>query len=285
MADTEDKMEDVDVEKEEVEGEPAPAATESKTGGVEEAVANMVKLDGHELPVAGMFVSAAILLTAVTADGGADKDDWHWAYGIALTVITMFFSLVLGAFIRKPELVESQPMVPHHLNHFLFVWNFVGACLMTFGEGPFLWTSNGYFAAWGMAIFSVMGLGMSSDSVKNAGSMMGHLATSIIVIIALSTHDNSFDNYAGESIYGIIMACLSAVTVMYQVSMERKGQEGLSAKVKFPIFALYALCWVVSASLMTFRGPFVLTGNGYFGAWGGAVTGIYCAMAAKEQWE
>ena len=111
--------------------------------------------------------------------------------------------------------------------------------------------------------------------------MMGHLAASLLVIVAIASE--GFDSNKGETIYGIILACMSAVLVMYQVKSQREGGEGLRANLRFPVWGILAIGWIVSACLLTFRGPFGVTGNGYFGVWGAAVTGVFAAMAAKAE--
>lgn len=158
---------------------------------------------------------------------------------------------------------------------------------MTFGDGPFVVTSNGYFASWGVAIFSLLELGKAAaigDVRENLSSLMGHFVASIIVIIAISSEGVDHD-WKNEAIYGLVLACCSALlVVMIHLSGQQTTNEE-SSSATYPFFAILSLCWIVSASLMTFRGPFLFTGNGYFGSWGGAVTSIYCTLAAKRNWE
>jgi hypothetical protein len=47
-------------------------------------------------------------------------------------------------------------------------------------------------------------------------------------------------------------------------------------------FAILTVCWIIMASLVTFRGPFEVTGNGYFASWAGAATASVATFAAKE---
>ena len=278
----------VDVEKEEVEGEDAPVASSEKKD-VEEGGGNSGNDNNNDddevdnnllMSITGTFLSAVVLLISVLSDTGPTKNTGYWAYGIALSCVTIFFAFVGMAMTRKPDLVGDRPQISHHLNHFLFVWNFVGACFMTFGDGPFVSTNNGYFASWGMALFSIKALGGSSLWVKNAGPMMGHLAAAIVVIVAIAAE--GFEVNKGETIYGIVLAGCSALTVMFQTFMERKEHAGLGA-LKWPTFLVLAICWVVSACLLTFRGPFADTSNGYFGAWSGAITGMYAYVVARAE--
>jgi hypothetical protein len=243
----------------------------------------MLHLDAHQLPMAGVFFSAIIFLIAVTSQGGPGKGSGYFIYGIILSVIAMICALMALGFSHKPDLVQDKPDIPRHLNHFLLTWNFVGACLMTFGSGPFVITSNGYFSVWAMAIFAVYGIGVAFlHTARNAGSMMAHLASSIVVIIALASGNGSFENFKGESIYGMVLACISAVLMLYQIRSERAGgSDSLEGKGWFGLMAVLAIMWIVSASLMTFRGPFLRTSNGYFGSWGGAITAVLIAMSLK----
>jgi hypothetical protein len=102
------------------------------------------------------------------------------------------------------------------------------------------------------------------------------------VIIALASEPGSFENFKGESIFGMILACLSATLVAYQVRSAGVGKEQcLDRTIICPLMAVLAVLWIVAASIMTFRGPFLRTSNGYFGAWGGAFTAFLIAIAAK----
>jgi hypothetical protein len=246
---TEDNMEVAgeETEREEVEGEyPTPATKEGDgDAGVEVA--------SDQLALIGGFFSALILLVAVLTDDFVTKK--YENYGISLAVITMFFALVGFGLSKKPM---GKPEIPSYINYFLFLWNFLGACIMTFGDGPFLWTSNGYFAAWGTVIFAVMGLGVPPGAVKESGPLMGLFASSIIVVVAIASY--GFDlGFKGELIYGIIVACFAICTALFFM----KSEAEILTKLKFPILALFAIMWIVSACLLTFRGPFIWTGNGY----------------------
>jgi hypothetical protein len=283
---------EVDVEIEGFNDAPPPSQHQNQPTSPVAHAGEMLNLDEHQLPMAGVVFSAVIFLIAVTSKGGPDNGTGYFVYGIILSVLAMFCALVALGLTHKPELVQDRPDLPKYVNQFLFTWTFAGACVMTFGSGPFVFTSNGYFAAWGMAIFAIYGIGVSLvDTVQNAGSMMVHLAASIIVIIALASGNGSFDDFKGESVFGMVLACLSAVLMMYHVRSERAGGGnndddggGLNKKKGwFIIMAIFAIMWIVAASLMTFRGPFLHTGNGYFGAWGGAVTAVSIAMAMKSE--
>jgi hypothetical protein len=164
------------------------------------------------------------------------------------------------------------------LNVFLFVWNFIGTCTITFG-GPFKTTSNGYFAAWGIVFFAIMALGVTATQIREEfhstlGSLMGILASSVVLIVAIIWQ--GFDWHKNELIYAIVVAALSIPMAL--------GLAHRNATTTLDVVALAvcAILWIVAACLLTFSGPFIVTGNGYFSSWFGAVTSVFAVMAARR---
>lgn len=126
---------------------------------------------------------------------------------------------------------------------------------------------KGYFASWATVITAAMALGFTAgafqNSVKGLGALTGLLASSIIVIIALI--DTFGGSYRAESIYAMVVACITLVLLLVHIYKEKKGGDGDGGgMVMFVVFAFFSVLWVVLACLVTFRGPFVATGNGYF---------------------
>jgi len=271
-------LEEIDIEEEVEDYHDTPGS--SKKAAPTAPARKILNLDEHQVPMAGILFSAIIFLIAIMSKEGPDKYG-YLVYGIFLSMVAMVLSSLALGFTYKPELVQDNPSGPKRMNQFLFAWNFIGACVMTFGSGPFVVTSNGYFAVWGMSIFALYGIGVSFDTFKTAGSMMGHMAASAVVIIALASDIESLESFKGESIFGIILACLSTALVAFQVRSEGRGKEGLDKKILCPVTVVFAIMWIVAASIMTFRGPFILTSNGYFASWGGAVTALFIAIATK----
>lgn len=85
-----------------------------------------------------------------------------------------------------------------------------------------------------------------------------------------STLGGFFD---GEAIYAITLATLTLAFCILAISFR-----DMVASFMFYILMALALLWVIEAALVTFRGPFDQTGNGYFASWGAAFLCI--AMAA-----
>jgi hypothetical protein len=117
-----------------------------------------------------------------------------------------------------------------------------------------------------------MGIGVTAKRLKDVNNFIRLATCAIVIMCAIpSKLGGSFD---GEAIYAIILAALTLAFCFLAVSY----REMITNNMFYILMAL-ALLWVIEASLVTFRGPFFQTGNGYFASWGAAFLCI--AMAAK----
>jgi len=148
-------------------------------------------------------------------------------------------------------------------------------------------TSIPDFASWVMVACSAAALGLSANtfksSVKGVGALVGLLAASIVVIIAISPHVGKNSLYRNHSIYTISVASVTLAVILVHMYKEHKlGQEKSGGIVALITLVFFAILWLVLAGLTTFRGPFLTTGNGYFGVWFGAAMACSAAMAARK---
>ena len=265
MTDETDENKDVEVQEESTE-----AAAESGSGMT---MAGLHVAD-HQLPMVGMFFFGLIVLIAVLSPGRGIR---YWAYGVSLASVAMVFALV-GFFVTLNT--ELNDTAGKFIAAFLFLWCFIGACIMTFA-GPFTMTGNGYFASWGLAVASIVGVGVTGSQAKSVlgrmGALLGLGASSIVVIIAIIPEIQA-SYYRNTGIYALVVACC---TVCIVAALSKSAEK--FAKVKFVTLAFFAILWIVLACLCTFRGPFLVTGNGYFASWGGAITSVVASMAALKE--
>lgn len=95
-----------------------------------------ISIPEEKVPLVGVLISAIVLFCAIFVDNIISN---RYRYTIILCVVA-FIAAILSIFIPKKRAVT--------LNYFLFLITWVGACLLTFGDGPYVEPSNGYFGAW-----------------------------------------------------------------------------------------------------------------------------------------
>lgn len=242
-----------------------------------------IPLNQTQFPLFIVLVASIVLMIALGAhyewkNNGVSS---YAGYTISVASIAMILSFI-GLILTKVNegLYETGGMP---MNGFCFVYSFVGACFITFNE-PFTTTGNGYFATWAMVYASAMTLGMKAENlgsnIRGLGALVGLFASSLVVIIATITpiKDGKDKN---EAVYAMVLACFSFAFVLLALGMDQKGR-GMPGIGYFGALAILAICWVICACLVTFRGPFETTGNGYFASWAAAATCAMAAFAAKN---
>jgi len=252
------------------------------------------------LSYVGMIASSIVLLICLTSDEFIETGHMY-KYGLSLASIAMISS-VLGWFLLM-NTGAHDPMVRYN-NVFLLIWCWIGAFFMTFGSAaPFQVTGNGYFASWGLVIFSTMALGVNLTSLRetaahngfqNKGAILGTFTSSLVLLTAISTHGihHKSADFA-ELIFALIVSLLTIV-VCGAMFLQNDNPNGDMESAQEPeqqqqdpkgmlFLLILSILWIMTAWSVTFRGPFVNTGNGYFGAWGGAVTSVYALHAARQR--
>lgn len=243
----------------------------------------VVSVDEDKLPHLGVIAASIILIAAV--ETGEQIDNKMRQYGIAVGSIAM----ILSFFSAIPQTASMLEQFSLYINYFLFVWCFIGACVLTFGDGPFDTTGNGYFACWALAIFSSLAMGINSLSgdIKEATagmtSMLGMGACAIVVLIALIGDFAQYEFIVkGEMIFGLI-TCISTILAVANFSYFRTQGNVTLKKMEFPTLSIFAIMWILSACFNTFRGPFEETSNGYFASWGGAILAVKAAQTSRKE--
>jgi hypothetical protein len=228
------------------------------------------------LPVLGVFCAALVLLVA-SINYTATMTPSMGIYSKCVSSVSMALSFILLARIKQLKATSI------FIRYFLFLWSFVGGCVLTFGFGPFAHTGNGYFCVWAMTIFSFLSLGINFDSVKSTvAEHSSPLATlgfcSFVVFLAVLPFLGS--NYHWESIFSLMVSALTMIIVGIFVFKNHRNSKLPDGA--FHVLVFLSIVWIFTAGIVTFRGPFLVTGNGYFASWGGAIIGVVAAKEAHE---
>jgi hypothetical protein len=259
-----------------------PATTTTTTGGRKHFVVGEydIAVPTNKVPLLGVMASSGVVFIAVLVKNLIESRQSYGRYGIALSVVSFVVAFVSLIMPLKCTFVINL------FNYFLFAWNFVGACIFTFNGGPFESTGNGYFALWSSVVFSAIaadppGTFTSRPLLSKMNSILDFGAGAIVVLIslALALHEDS-DGYKGEIIYAMLTTCISICAVfMFSLSYMRRGTRGC---MESQILIVLSIMWIIGACAVTFSGPFLVTGNGYFASW---VTAILSVKAASYSWE
>jgi hypothetical protein len=255
---------------------------EDDTGSHHIQVGNFdMNIENEKIPLVGVAASAIVLIIAV----GIGYVKRHLKeYGFTIGAIALIIA-IFGLF--KSHLLGAHSI---HLNYFLFVWCFIGACIMTGPDGPFNETGNGYFASWALVICSAMSMGLSNETLplhirlmmQGMNLILGLGACAVVVMISTVTYFDNKQFYSnGESILAVAVSVLTLLIVVnlgyakYINNLQMKQYE-------VPTLATLAALWVITAIITTFRGPFTTTGNGYFACWAGTACAVKATINAKN---
>eukprot|EP00980_Cylindrotheca_fusiformis_P008927 scaffold1901_cov126-Cylindrotheca_fusiformis.AAC.3 len=275
-------VEDVEVNSnlETVEGDPIASLDHPdiayKVGGFN------VNIMDQQIPFLGQLIASAILIMAAVFPKGHIM---FQGYTIAVGVVAILFSAAGFYLLHFSPAVYDQHLfdvpligsctIGYTLCLFLFAWWIIAAGVLTFG-GPFEVTGNGYFATWAGFFAAAMAIGLSTQRVKDMNNFIRLAACSFILLCAIPSKLEG--DYDGEGIYAMVLAAFTLALSMMCI-MASHGMNMANHIMLYILMAL-ALLWVVEAGLVTFRGPFIETGNGYFASWGAAFLCI--AMAATN---
>jgi len=257
------------------------------TNGVERSNSTMsFQINDVQFPLILVLGTSFVLLIAVMT---CEEEVKSRGYAVAVPILSLILSpcyLLLTIF--KEQVYN---MYGKHMTTVLFIWNFSGASFLTFSS-PFTTTGNGYFAAWGCVVASAMTMGFSGDAfrsrVEGLGPLLGLCGSAFIVVIALIDFIGSSDS-PKESMYGMIVSIITILVIGGFIYYEKQLNEQQTPKwflrTKLGLLLFFALLWLVLACLVTFRGPFDTTGNGYFASWAGATCVWFATFAAWKDME
>mmetsp|Transcript_21764 Transcript_21764/g.44123 ORF Transcript_21764/g.44123 Transcript_21764/m.44123 type:complete len:275 (+) Transcript_21764:263-1087(+) len=234
-----------------------------------------------------LFVIGAsiVLIAAVTSREGNRNLTFHEEYAIAVGAVAILVATIALVLLKsRPESMCKELIriratsvdTQHFIAAFLCLWWLVGTTIITF-KAPFTISGNGYFAAWAGLLASAMALGeagtMWGESTSRATSpTVALLTSSVMVVLALLIlhEDRNRKSMDDESVFGLISACFTILCCAVWLCFPSRLPEGLPKIIAI----ILLLLWMATAGILTFRAPFIITGNGYFASWAGLIFAV-----------
>jgi hypothetical protein len=116
--------------------------------------------------------------------------------------------------------------------------------------------------------------------ISQSDVLMAHLTdTYYSAAFGTNADGQAYTGCTGD--LGWAVACPAATIGLVLIFLLLKWlAAGIAVKVEFWLAAFLTIFWIAGAFVMTFRGPFLATGNGYFGAWGSLLAACLWAVDA-----
>ena len=233
-------------------------------------------------------VASLVLLFASWNIAGEGYNYGDYSMSVAVVSFTSCFMLQLlqqqdgGASLEKelfsvPKLGALSTQRVWAL--FMLVWWGAGAGVLTFKE-PFVGTSNGYFAAWaGLICTASIASKMFSqiqEGADKAVALAGRarllfalFACSVVLLLASIDHVER-----AEGAWGLSCGVVSTTLVLGVWWFSEQVDGKVAQAIALLLFAM----WIAAAGVLTFKAPFVFTGNGFFSSWLGLLAALMLAM-------
>ena len=121
---------------------------------------------------------------------------------------------------------------------------------------------TGFFGSWGLVLFATMAVGVTWSTVQqHSGPIMGLFASAVVVLVAISSHGvKKNDGDFGQLVYGLVLSILTILLVGAMI--KSSPDQLLPQSQQYILMVVFSIMWIVAASLLTFSGPFLNTGNG-----------------------
>ena len=113
---------------------------------------------------------------------------------------------------------------------------------------------------------------------ENATPIVGLGFCSFLVL--LSTLSYFGTQFHWQSVFALIVSLITIFAVGYFLVKFQKNSK--LPNQAFNIMVAMSMLWIFVAGVTTFSGPFLVTGNGYFSVWAGAIMSV---VACKEAYQ
>jgi len=219
-----------------------------------------LEVPGFNPPVLGVLLAAsAILLAQGIVDCVNEcQDTVIWA------IVCGGFSVLLcttGLFTDKP--------IMRGLCLLLFAWWMAGVGVLTF-DSPYAHGSgraNGYVASWiGFIAASILVSQIYGSLYGIRPVLLGLIIASVVEFVSALVNCNDYGACSDYHAFAVAAGGVGVVAGVIASLLSPRRPIDLRAASWF-LFVWWAASWTI----LTFKGPFTGTGNGFFSAWAAAI--------------
>jgi len=252
-----------------------PVMSDSTTGDVEgqkTTSRSQELLENLGGVIAVIFGSSMVVLlqAALWCDNCEGKEAYTVAVGAVSAIITLIY-LMMARYNRLPSNARFVLAV------FMFIWWTIGAGVLTFPGGMFQFTGNGYFGAWGAWCSSAWlmkteygRLQSLVDRFSELGMVSWLLLASVVELCASIAHcDQGYSTCTDYDAFAVAAGVVSVVITLILIFVP-----ALTVHIK-TIAAFLVLWWIAGSGVNTFKGPFQVTGNGFFSSWACLIASVF----------
>ena len=135
------------------------------------------------------------------------------------------------------------------------------------------------FAAvrWASPSIPAIGEGaVAAGRLRGERRPLGGLVAASLVLIPASVP------YAASGTGAWGLSC-GVISLVIAIALLMGAGERLGPNPNMAVAGLLLIMWICAAGVLTFKGPFLSTGNGYFSAWFGLIFSLYYMTFAHEK--
>eukprot|EP00013_Stygamoeba_regulata_P018432 CAMPEP_0177667368 /NCGR_PEP_ID=MMETSP0447-20121125/22086_1 /TAXON_ID=0 /ORGANISM="Stygamoeba regulata, Strain BSH-02190019" /LENGTH=274 /DNA_ID=CAMNT_0019173595 /DNA_START=103 /DNA_END=927 /DNA_ORIENTATION=- len=234
-------------------------------------------IDGFLAPLIVILVGSVFYLTAAATDcdQADDCSDSYYVWALVCSCLAIVIALVMMVL---AYLNVGPPLMHTLVALFLVIWLGLGCLIATF-KSPFTVTTNGYFASWTAFLGAIYYLWCASevaksgvlkvnDEIKKLG-FPGLIFMFFLSIVCLTASGIACEegDCTSEEAWAVAFSCITLVLSAIIVIL--LAFTGFMKPIIHIFVAVFFIAFsAAGAGVLTFRGPFKVTSNGYFSAWG-----------------
>jgi len=208
-------------------------------------------------------------------------------YQVACGTISAFFALVSALLYHLGKLDNVR--VLEGISLFQFLWWTAGMIVLTFfGSFQSVAYGNGYFGTWGAFFFATIGLVSTSDMFQNSVDRAVHSVRAPLLFlvaasaVAMGASISPCSPSSQCTDYNGFAVALSTISLFLAIVLLLAANH-LPHTVLKACGVFLVLWWVIGFAVVSFGGPFIAPGNGYFACLGAvfiSVTYLKMVMAS-----